>query len=300
MHVSQSTQRGLQHVPVQASAGAGPPLISSWGQARAKQQERCLADSAPQHNPAQAPAGWRFGSPGGQAGPGEPHNSLAHPVPQHAPAQACSDCGAQPRGAWRHTAALQQEPIGAHSPASSSAPWPGGSAERQGPQAATPVSAVAACNMPTHRQPQKGKRKQETDTCLPVVSSSPSSIPQRQLEHVECSRNAAILNGQGSADEAIMGGEELDLCGELPDRARRAAALHSALIRHTAAVQLAAELESLFRLLGVPPAARAEAGKPSLLPSGRSAAQYACCVLSTTGMRWPLAWSCPGKASLPG
>ena len=28
------------------------PLISSWGQARAKQQERCLADSAPQHNPA--------------------------------------------------------------------------------------------------------------------------------------------------------------------------------------------------------------------------------------------------------
>ena len=140
---------------------------------------------------------------------------------------------------------------------------------------------------------------QGVDTCLPVLGSSPSSIAQVEIGSSEHSRTAAILEGRPSADEAVRGaGEEPDLHRELPDRGRRAAALHSALIRHTAAVQLAAELESLFRLLGILPAARAEAGKPSLLPSGRSAAQYACSVLGTIGMCWPLAWRCPVEASL--
>ena len=53
---------------------------------------------------------------------------------------------------------------------------------------------------------------------------------------------------------------------------------------------LAAELERLFRLLSLPAAARAEAGESPLLPSGGSAAQYACCVLSTLGKLWPSAW----------
>ena len=79
---------------------------------------------------------------------------------------------------------------------------------------------------------------------------------------------------------------------------RRAAKLHSAVIRHTAAVQLAAELERLFRLLGLPTAARAKAGESPLLPSGGSAAQYACCVLSTIGMHRPLAWRYPKPPAL--
>lgn len=73
----------------------------------------------------------------------------------------------------------------------------------------------------------------------------------------------------------------------LPDQARRAAALQSALIQHTAVAQLAAELDSLIRLLAAPCAAHDEAGngQPALFPSGRAAAQYACAVLSKIGER---------------
>ena len=296
--ISQSTQSGLQHAPVQRSTEAGPPSIPSWGQASAQREEHCPVDSAPQHDTAQAPAGRRSRSPWKRAGSGQPYSLLGHPVPQHAPGQFISDGGTQSLGAWCHTAGLQQEPHTARSPAASSAPL-GISPDRQGAQAATQGSAGAASGRQTVWQPQMGRNMQETDTCLPVLSSCPSSISQVEIGSTEHSRTAAVLEGQSSADEVVEGaGEELGQQGELPDRARRVAALHSALIRHTAAVQLAAELESLFRLLGVPPAARAEAGKPTLLPSGSSAAQYACSVLGTIGMRWPLACCCPGDASL--
>ena len=286
MHLVQSTQLELQHALIQTSTGAGPPLDSSWGQAGAQRQKKCPTESAPQHNPTQAPVGWRSGSPWRRAGSGEPHNCLAHPVPQHGLAQARSDGGAQPSGAWRHMAALQQEPRDARGHAAGSAPRLGGSPDRQGAEAATQWSAGSVSGRQPVWQPQMGRNMQESDTWLPVVSSSLSSVAQAEIGSSEHGRAAAVLEGQPSDDEAVRGaGEEPDLQGELPECAQRAAALHSALMRHTAAVQLAAELESLFRLLSMPPAARAEAGKSSLLPSGSSAAQYACSVLGTIGMR---------------
>ena len=73
-------------------------------------------------------------------------------------------------------------------------------------------------------------------------------------------------------------GNECHQPAKLPPRAQRAARLHSALIRHTASVQLAAELESLLRLLTMPDAAQCAVTDDStlLLPSGEAAAQYAC------------------------
>lgn len=89
------------------------------------------------------------------------------------------------------------------------------------------------------------------------------------------SRASLYISGKASA------------VARLPDQARRAAALQSALIQHTAVAQLAAELDSLIRLLAAPCAAHDEAGngQPALFPSGRAAAQYACAVLSKIGER---------------
>ena len=94
----------------------------------------------------------------------------------------------------------------------------------------------------------------------------------------------------------------------MPDRCRRAAALHGALLRRAAATcQPARELELLLHLLALPPEAAAQPGSAQekgsspggagpLLPSGEAACAYACAVLEGSGKNVlgqpsPTAWS---------
>ena len=107
-------------------------------------------------------------------------------------------------------------------------------------------------------------------------SKEPLQEPDQQCSEIQT----------GGVRPALDRDRESGQLAELPHQAQRAARLHSALIRHTASIQLAAELESLLRLLALPAAAQDEAanGGTLLLPSAEAAAEYACCVLRTIGM----------------
>ena len=152
--------------------------------------------------------------------------------------------------------------------------------------AATPGSAVSV----TSRFKPCEQQCASAGTTASCPPETPISMPH-QVDGVSRADQESAPGVAGA--QSPSSSASLNICGEasavahLPDQARRAAALQSALIQHTAVAQLAAELDSLIRLLAAPCAAHDEAGngQPALFPSGRAAAQYACAVLIKIGER---------------
>ena len=108
----------------------------------------------------------------------------------------------------------------------------------------------------THLGPARGERGQLADTGLLPAAQSPGDTPER-----------------------------------MPEKCRRAAALHAALLSRAAPTcHVARELELLLHLLALPAEAAVEQGGPPpggaerLLPPGEAACAYACAVLNSTGM----------------
>ena len=127
------------------------------------------------------------------------------------------------------------------------------------------------------------ERQAEAPSPTITAQTSQQAVSSRELVQEPASQ-CSELQGEG-LKEALNNGDNSGQVEELPYQARRAARLHSALIRHTAAIQLAAELESLLRLLALPSAVQDAAadGSTLLLPSAEAAAEYACCVLYAIG-----------------
>lgn len=153
--------------------------------------------------------------------------------------------------------------------------------------AATPGSAASVTGR--YKPCEQQSASAGTKASLPPPET-PVSMPQ-QVDNVSRADQEPAPGVAGA--HSPTSGASLNNCGEasavahMPDQARRAAMLQSALIQHTAVAQLAAELDSLIRLLAAPCAAHDEAGNGqlALFPSGKAAAQYACAVLSNIGER---------------
>lgn len=208
---------------------------------------------------------------------------------QRTPAPTSSGAGPPSVSPWGPAGPDQQESHVAQSSAASNTPLRGGSPDSRGASEpiAMPGSAVSVTSRPVHIY-----REGQGTPGAAAWSSHPAE-PPNGMAQTGASKAAELSENQRvPGAETLNHNASIGVCegaGQpqgLPAQARRAAALHSALIRHTAAVQLAAELECLLRLLAVPPTACVEANgsRPSLFLSGRAAAQYACCVLSAIGM----------------
>ena len=215
--------------------------------------------------------------------------------------QTPSDRAVLPGSPWGRAEAGHSASRAPLSSAASNTPQRGGFLVSRSmlPSAATPDSrgTVAPAATPGTAASVTGRFKPceqqsasaGTKASLPPPET-PISMPQ-QIDNISGADQEPALGVAGA--HSPTSGAFLNNCGEasavahLPDQARRAAMLQSALIQHTAVAHLAAELDSLIRLLAAQCAARDEAGNGqlALFPSGKAAAQYACAVLSNIGER---------------
>jgi len=282
-HDSLAQRLGDLQVPSGTSDGA-PAGSSPWAQQSLTQKSSGATQTSASK---QASLAQRVGDLHASSGASDCATAGSSPWTQHITAQKSSGAILSAVSPWECSSNREPDSAAASS-AASNTPQRGASPNSREPSA-PPVTPGSAVNVkgglkPTDL-PSNGPCGPDAWAASPAtpasgfVQTGDSSLAQKRL-------SPERPEFQGATHKASLSScEGFGQPNDLPNKVRRAAMLHSALIRHTAHVQLAAELESLLRLLAVPAAVHEDAtnGSALLLSSGRIAAEYACRVLRATG-----------------
>ena len=207
------------------------------------------------------------------------------PWTQRAPAQSSSEAVLTSVSPWDSPGHAQQAAPGAASSAASNTPWRASPPRSRGVPAVavTPGSAVSVSSRLKPPDLQCSSTSERQGLSVSPTKAAPQTTGSKVVIREPSSQGP---EDQSGPTEALLDkSQESGQPAQLSQQAQRAARMHSALIRHTASIQLAAELESLLRLLALPAGAKDDAADGSTLciSSGEAAAEYACCVLSTIG-----------------
>lgn len=268
------------------------PSPSSCAQPSASSRQGTLAEEyreAPSSAGKQASLAQRLGGMQLSSGMSDHATAGSSPWSQHVPAPNTAKAGLLSGSPLERSDHMQQEAPGAASSVESNSLLGCSPPSSRGVpgRAVTPESAVSVSSRFKPPDPPSS-RMSTRQAKTPLLCSPPHAlqhtIGSKELWQGNDSQGSEFQTG--GLRPAVDKGNGSGRLADLPHQAQRAARLHTALIRHTASIQLAAELESLLRLLALPPATQHDAatGSNLLLPSAEAAAEYACCVLSAIGM----------------